>query len=339
MHSNISNFRSYFLIFLAVSVLLKGGFLIASELLLNFPALATDRFETHLRFFKSATATNVIFGDSHAQLGFTGVPGFINLAHESENIEVIKGKAEIYFEDKKPNLVILQADPHMFSMWREAIPYGLTVDEEQADIEGYLDNYRNSRSVIEGLIRSIRVLSADHRPNLLNYWKDLFRNEELDPVSEFLSDGAYVYSGTWSSAPAETRRKHAERRVQNQEPIELSQSRLLPVYEDLLRFLIEEGARVCLVGFPVAQEQREVATRYPAFHRARSYFQRLSGRYGVPYVDFWDAVDDQSAFYDSDHLRLDSAPEFARRAASECFSLENPGVALDWRIPRRWCTR
>ena len=68
MHSNISNFRSYFLIFLAVSVLLKGGFLIASELLLNFPALATDRFETHLRFFKSATATNVIFGDSHAQL-------------------------------------------------------------------------------------------------------------------------------------------------------------------------------------------------------------------------------------------------------------------------------
>ena len=97
-----------------VVVLLSVVVLAASEWLIRTRVLPNKTITWYMENFQTVSNENVVFGDSRTTNGIHGLPGFYNLSYPGDSVEVIELKTRLYFEDKQPGKIILQADPHMF---------------------------------------------------------------------------------------------------------------------------------------------------------------------------------------------------------------------------------
>jgi hypothetical protein len=91
------------------------------------------------------------------------------------------------------------------------------------------------------------------------------------------------------------------------------------IYVELIQFLVAQGAKVCLMNYPVDRHYRELADRIPAYADARKFYVELARANHIPYVSFWDRFDDPSMYQNTDHVNQNGSPILAREARQACF--------------------
>lgn len=294
------HFPHYTLWWLTTLVATFAIFLGASEALIRLQVEPNDLLLRHASLMSSSQSTNAVFGDSHASLGFTGQPEFINLAFPGENLGTIASKVDHYFSGKSPGKVIFQLGPHQFS--------------ERRNSETGLD-YRNA----DWKPGVSRTLSAWYRPKVLNFWKVYFAGDGFRVNRTLETDGAQTVTTSLAQMPSDARRTQAEHTVRDQlPPADPSASQAAATAKSALTALIDHGAEVCLVTFPVSPDQVAYAEQHPEIAATRRYIDDLALSLAIKRVDYWDTVQDYALFTNSDHLNAAGAVQLASRAVADC---------------------
>ena len=295
------------LIPLAMLGLLSVASITATEVLIRTRVIPNDSFQWHLNMFQSSTSENAVFGDSHTSQGVHGLADFLNLSYPSDGVPTIEKKVELYFADKDPGKVILQADPNMFSRFREN-------RKPDYDVRLFASPSRFRLWMFTGL----------HRNNVIEYWKLFFQRSSFKNNATFHSDGSMTLTESWMDVPENQRQDDvsgslSSRYWPDKVPHETENGRS---YERMLSFLASRKAVVCMVGMPIAPKfSRFIAdSPYdPMFDRAQDYFQILAAEYNVRYVDLSTAITMDALFRDPHHLNEAGALEFAPLLETACF--------------------
>lgn len=297
MNSSISSFRRWTWVWCCTTGLLVGGAIVATECLIRFAIEPNDNFIHQLEVFRTARASNVVIGDSHAALGFTGYPGFVNLAYPSETMPIMAGKLRIYFRTRSPGMVILQADPLQLCEHRANRPFA-------ARVQGY------------EALSNFRMWSPIHRGQWLNYWQVFFTKGFFKSVYDFQPDGSQIVATKISDLPADQQRSVEPPCA----PVTgFRESTAIKQYKSVISFLQSRGAKVCLLSFPKTLLWRRMATQHPEWHDAVSHFSEIAHEYGIPHANLSAAFDNEDYFSDHTHLNSVGARELAKMAVKECF--------------------
>ena len=299
--------RRYTAVWLASLVTTFLIFLGASEILVRFQVEPNDLLLKHASLMTASRTANAVFGDSHASLGFTGQAHFINLAFPGENLQTIASKVDYYFSNKSPGYVIFQLGPHQFS--------------ERRNSEVGLD-YRNA-DWKPGLLRT---LSSWYRPRILDFWQVYLRGDGFQVNRRLEPDGAQIIGSNLVEMSVNDRRAQAERTVRDQiPPVIPSEAKAARLAETALRALVQQGAQICLVTFPVSPDQAELSVKYPEVLATRRYIDQLANDLGLQRMDYWSALRNFSQFTNSDHLNASGAAGLAARAVADCGFSEPKG--------------
>lgn len=263
--------------------------------------LPLDSLVGYKKLFLNGVAPTVAFGDSHVASGLVSSADIDNLGQPSDNLQTTFAKAELRVKRGGVRLIIFQADPQMFSAYREKA--------KQQDRLAYLMQDNESMMFI---------LLPHYRQYLMQYW----RAAASDPIGVFRLPQQRLAEPKRSSnaeSPGELK-KQAVMRVQLHAPItnfrRLSTARQ---YREAIERFVKQGLQVCLVGFPVSSQYREAASTVPSFNAARSFFAETARDLSVPYLNYYAAIPDID-FVDSDHLSSDAAPHFTNQVLRDCAS-------------------
>ena len=312
MPSSTSSSKTFVRWFLAVLAVLVVGFGVGSEVLIRTRVEPNHNFYEYLRLFRDSKSVNAIFGDSHAAYGLTGNDGFVNLANAGDSMYGIYEKLRTYFAGRRPGKVILQAGLHHFSrgyhLWRPA----------DAEFTHLLDTFDPLTP---------RILTGPSAQELFGYWRVFLSGHEFVPRHPILSDGSrpVARDGRYLAYTPQHRRVGALRYARQVEPVVgVETSPVAGLYVRAVDYLLERGARVCLVTFPVTTDFKGAVRKLPRFARAREFFANLAKRKGIGYVDGWEVPLPDEMFDDYDHLSADGARRLTSIVVTRCFSNGNP---------------
>lgn len=302
-------FRNWVVIWLLAGLAPALIFIAATEALLRFGVAPNDNRLKHVQLFHTATARDAAFGDSQMMMTITGIPGMVNLAMGGENFRVTEYRVKSYFADRKPGRVIVMANPNIFSEYRE-----------RAAVSQWTPQYIST--LADPTSRWLLSTHPVYRLEIWNYWQVWLEKGGFENRVEFRPDGAQFRDTT---IPADFTPREFEQKVRTRvkQQVPLPDMESLSVYRSFIRtldFLKERGAEVCLVTTPFPKRYREIASGYESIANARKLFDRLAREYGFSRVDFWNAVDDDRLFADTDHLNLRGAQRVARRIVAACFA-------------------
>jgi hypothetical protein len=213
------------------------------------------------------------------------------------------GKVGLFFRDRAPGRVVLQADPSMLAVARDAEPA-----TDYAPLVG-----ENAR-------RWVASFSPRHRPRLIAYWRVFFDGAGFAANRQIQSDGAQTRIGRFDQLSEAGRAAAAmDKATGHRPPGDLGNSPGLEVLDRLVADLTARGATVCLVTMPMAPAFQDVANAMPEFAAARQAFDRLAGRHQIARVDLWSAPIDPAHFVNQDHLNHQGAAVIAPRIVDACF--------------------
>lgn len=301
MSSYIFSSRPYVSAFVAALLAGLSVSILLTEIMLRRHVLPFDSHVGYKRLFLHGVAPTVAFGDSHVASGLVSSTEIDNLGQPSDNVQTASTKAELRLKRGGVRMVILQADPQMFSAYREKA--------NQQNRLVYLLEENQSLLV---------MLLPQYRQYLMRYWLAAIS----DPVGVFRSPQQRPIELKKSSnlKPIEELQRQVAIRVQLHAP--LPNFRSLPSasrYRDVIKRFAHQGLRVCLVAFPVSSQYRSAANTIPSFEMARSFFAETAHDLGAPYLDYYDAMPD-SDFGDPDHLSTNAAAYFTRQVLRDCVS-------------------
>ncbi len=286
--------------FLAVALGIFLVFIVASEVLIRVAVEPRDLLLRHVQFMAKIAGDKVVIGDSHAAVGFTGQAGIANIAFPGENFATSLTKVEAFFATHKPGLLMLQVSPHQF---RDKRNEGVTRDYQRLD-SGEMN---------------LRVLSAWHGSQILDYWNTFLRRKGFGTQRVFQSDGAQTSASRLADLPPGERENTAQQTLTGQvPPANVAASFGTQKLRQLLDRLAALGARVCLVTFPVSPDYRALAASHPEFEETRRFIAALARERGLNYADLWASVDDDKLFYNHDHLNHQGALIVAPAIAKSC---------------------
>ena len=313
MPSSTSSSKTFVRWFLAVFAVLVVGFGLGSEVLIRTKVEPNHNFYKYLRLFRDSNSVNTIFGDSHAAYGLTGHDGFVNLANGGDSMYGIYEKLRVYFADRRAGNVILQAGPHHFSrgyhLWRPA----------DAEFPHLVDTFDSLTP---------RILTGPSAREIFGYWQIFLSGREFVPRHPILSDGSrpVARDGRYQAYTPQHRRVGALRYARQVEPVfGVETSPVADLYVRAIDYLLERGARLCLVYFPITTEFKEAVRKMPSFGHAREFFASLAKRKGLGYVDGWEIPLPDEMFDDYDHLNVDGARRLTSIVVTKCFSKGNTG--------------
>lgn len=299
MNSFTSVFRGYVAAFLAT---LLSGLLVSvglTEAKLRLHVLPNDSFTDYKRLFLHGTSTVAAFGDSHVASGLVNQPEIDNLGQASDTLITALEKAKVRAARGGLKLIILQADPQMFSAYR--------LKANQQDRISILSRENDP---------PLAMLRPEYRQYLMQFWWSAISGPlaVFSPLHQ--TEGAPEVS--FHSRPLQEQRKEALLRVQLHAPIPNPQmTPLAQRYREAIEYFLHRGIRVCLVAFPVTSHYREATAGVASFGEAKLFFAETAMALGVPYLDYTDSLPDCS-FGDSDHLLQEAADEFTHRVLRDC---------------------
>ncbi len=304
MNLSTFSFKRWIRVFFLTWVGISAIFLLSSEFLIRIKVEPEDTFEKHRRLFFASDKSNVVFGDSHGAQGFMGAEDFVNLSYASESIEIMKAKVRLYFARHTPRRVVFQADPHLFSDYRI-----------KENVRDYIRLFERPDGPL------LQVLTPRHRRYLFHYWAAFILGSDFKSNFRFNADGSQVLlteeAGRGRSILSGF---DLESRVRLQMPREnFKKSESFKQYRDILNYLKERQAEVCLVTFPVSPAYAGEAKRFPEFEEARFSFQDMASTYGFSYASYWDSLEDSARFTNEDHLNEEGAKELTQKIVKDCF--------------------
>ncbi|WP_165759869.1 hypothetical protein [Falsiruegeria litorea] len=251
---------------------------LASEALLRTQVLPQDSYASHVSILETTDRSDVAFGDSRTARGFVAGEGFVNLAFPSEGISHMAWKVERHFAERQPGRVILQADPHLFAAYRL-----------NRRFEPYPE-FSAEPAAATGLF----VTDPRHRARLPGYWTRFVENGfSLESKVIQTPDGALLSPGDFSDLDPRAQMLQAKKRAITHRAGPSQQVMTAQAeYSKMLDALVERGADVCLVSYPVSQPYLD-AVGYASQGHIR-FFKGESQRTGARYVDARSAVSNPS---------------------------------------------
>ena len=248
----------------------------------------TDDMAEYRRLFYEQAAPIVALGDSHVARGLPrGDKTLLNLGWPSDNLHTVMDKLKLRQQTLPARLVIVQADPHQFSNYR------LLARQEE-----------RGAALRSSFQPPLKILEHAHRQYLFQYWSSVAAGFFVEPVR---------------LGPKEIARQ-VSIRVQLHTPMSnFAGTPLLADYRDLLRSLVSQGVRVCLVRFPVSKAYREMADTIPPFRNAETVLKNMALDNGWAFADYWDKASEE-LFHpeDPDHLNPAGAEWLRERVLGDC---------------------
>jgi hypothetical protein len=292
---------------LSFATLLGGAaivFVIATELLIRYEVDPAHSFFRYVEFFRSSQSKDAAFGDSMIVSGFTGQPGFVNLAMGGDDVRQVIQKVKAYYATRPAGRVIVQAAPHHFS------PKYSVASGDDPVIE-YLS---------QGGPKGLRITNRIYRNELVGFWRVYLSKGYFEQTTNFEADGARL-AWRWLSKKTEAeRRSSAAQSANNLRPKPgFENSEKASIYADMLDYLVGKGANICLVNYPVSRGLRRVAENMPEFAAAREFFAGLAKARSITYVDLFDYDLDDAFFIDDNHLNGDGAPILSPLIVERCY--------------------
>lgn len=278
-------------------------FLGGTEAIIRSRVDGVHPLQKYVRLFRETKSANVVFGDSMAAGGFTGVAGFVNLAREGDTFPQIDRKVRLYFAQRRPDRVIIEAGLHHFSQ-----SYLASHDDDEFPRQ------------LAGQGYGLKVFEGVYRAESLTYWKLALTGQPFVPKYGFESDGARLKDTRFSQEAPATRQVTAVREAAGLLPVPAARrDRLWQGYAEMVRFLRDKGARVCLVAFPYAPEMQAAIAAHPQYGEVRAGFADLARRTGAVYVDLIDAPLGDELFENPTHLNGFGAHLVAPDMEKRCF--------------------
>lgn len=274
----------------------------ATEVLVRTQVLPQHTRAGHLELLRTSDHFDAAFGDSHAARGFAARDSFVNLAYPSENIEDMFAKIRTHYATRAPGRVVLQADPHLFAAYRIFAPTTANASDQMP---------------------ALQITADRHRPQLNAYWQAFFEGYgTLASTVQQTGNGALLSQGDFATLSPRAQKLEARTRLQHHalarpDNVTKTQAR----YAEMLAFLTDRGAEVCLVSFPVTRAYLDASAQAPnARHEtAIRFFQDHATQDGVRYVDARAQVLPNHLFRDVDHLNAAGAEMFYAGLIRQCF--------------------
>jgi hypothetical protein len=302
----IFNFKRHLYVALGTVVLCSVVFVAASEALVRNKIVPHHPFYKYIDVFRNSTNPNTIFGDSHLAFGIAGLNNFSNLAYPGNNYRAISEKVRLYFADREPGRVILQAGVHHFS-------------------QNFLFRRPNeSRSIADDLgpqsTFRFRMFHNQHRPHLFDYWKIYLNGREFEPKTHFVTEENRKNEPNYMDVAPRIRRIASSRISRIMQPVqEFQNTSIARLYQQTINDLRQRGAEICLVTLPVAAELRSEMRRNPLFEKTTAYFHQLAERNQVQYRNYLFTEFPGNYFSDPHHLNISGARVVSHRIERDCF--------------------
>jgi hypothetical protein len=288
------------------TLLLAAG---ATELLLRRAVLPRDSFPAHAALFRSASGPDAAFGDSHMARDFAPEAPMLNLAYPSESVRDMDWKVRRFFARNAPDRIVLQADPHLFA------PYRLQAASDA------------TRRYAADSTTTLHLFDPRLRPQLVAYWRSfLWSGFRLRQHETLTAQGALLSPGDLSARPSRRLLYEARARMREHRPVAdpgaTDDGRR---YRALIEYLVDRGAKVCLVTMPLsppyltAMEERPDRAALQTWRDSLAWFKDLAAATGGRHVDHRSAIADLALFRDVDHLNGGGAAAYSPLLMRDCF--------------------
>ena len=290
---------------------LLAGLLAAEIALRVFIVPIIDSRANRVHRIYNAQNPDVVLGDSHLYRSFIRSNGFENLARPGSSPAALEIVAREYFRRLDPGRVILQASPQLLNA-------GMHLEGSQQHERWFRLNL--------GLpfVPYLLEPGISRELGALLDWPALRQRREV-ALGRTVLDGVHVQK------EAVRRRALGHAELREAADIRLRQNRPIPDFESgaslaawvrLLEYLVQRGARVCVLTTAVDEAYLKSAAQEPLHARAGAVFRELAATHGARFVDFRD-LDlelDVADFTNADHLTTRAGGRFAARAQEACFS-------------------
>lgn len=291
---------------LVVAVIAMAG---ATEWLVRTRVAPVHPFYAYLALFRTTAADSAAFGDSYAAYGLSGLAGMVDLAEPGDGFYAIGRKVRLFFAERAPDRVIIEAQPHHFSRayvsWR--------------DSGDHFPDFVKS-----GGVGWLRIASPVHRPELFRYWQEFLGRGGFVAHNPVAADGTRPGTDSFAARDQGDRAAMVRRQALMRQPVKgFETTAVAEEYRAVVAFLRAKGARVCLLTFPVSPGLQEAERRLSDYATARAWFDRLAAQAGARHVDLSDLSLPDDHFSDSDHLNLTGAQRVTPEALARCFG-ESP---------------
>lgn len=286
------------------------AFLGASEVLVRSKVVPYHPFYKYLEVFKTSENPNAIFGDSHFAYGIAGLNDFVNLAYPGNNFEAIAEKVELYFSDKRPGRIILQAGVHHFSQ--------NFLFRRPGESRSIADDLRGDDSL------KLHLFHNQHRSHLFSYWDMFLDGRKFAPKTKFVVEAGRIDEPNYMEVNKRIRRIASARIARVLQPVASFRSTpIARLYEKIIRSVRQNGGEVCLVTLPVVDELRAAMNRNPLFAEAATYFSEIADRTGAKYRNYLFTRFDGNYFSDPHHLNIEGALFLSAKVERDCFGIQN----------------
>jgi hypothetical protein len=301
-----------------LAVLLAGllAGLCGAELLLRLyivPVIDSRANRVHVVY--NAHNPDVVLGDSHLYRSFLRNHDFENLARPGSSPGALEIVAREYFRRLDPDRVILQASPQLFSP---------TLHREGRQLHDRWFRLNVGLPFVPyvfepGIVRELAAL-AD--------WDGLRHRTDV-ALGRTVLDGPHVRkeAARRRALDPDALREAGETRArQNRPTARFEDQPGFAAYSRMLAFLVERGARVCMLTTAVDDAYLAAAAQDPLHRRADAALRQLAAAHGVRFVDFRDLglEFDVADFTNADHLTTAAGVRFSDRAIEACFGTGDP---------------
>lgn len=282
------------LIFLGIGEWIVRSFIV--------PIPSTTPYQIDLIYTKNNS--NVVIGDSHIYRAFIANDDFLNLGLGGTTIPMMKIVVGQYFKYQEPGKVIIEVAPQL-----------LSEDYLNRDTLGY-ELYFNQNYPFP-----IKIYLLE--PGIGSWIKDIKSINDFSRLTEDRKEGEthLTISGNWKNLSLDDRMVRARNRIRNQEPNINAAQEVIKTYEEMIEFLVELGADVCMFRTPVDETYLDLIEGNPSFTKSLEIFQRISIENGVRYVDFQDLNYNFSLdkFINQDHITPKASADIAPLVNNSCF--------------------
>jgi hypothetical protein len=304
MNLSISNSKNWATAFVSLVLLGLGSFFLISEWLISTHVEPNDPFARHVEHYFRSTDRNAVFGDSIAAHGFIGLVDFPNFAYPQESPMQMLVKARGRFANKAPKNIIVEASLTLL--------------------------YRSDASALHyphvflrGAPPLFKVTQDYHRERLPRYWRVFLSGSGFKGVYRYQPFGGVEWRN-WTSdrqnglASYKAAFSTAISQLSSIGQLKIPNNR--KNYRDLIEYLQNRGANICIVEWPVHPTFAEATDKLEPYVKSRTFFRDLARNQNIRYHSYWKKIQDQTAFADHTHLTHDAASRFSSRIINDCFT-------------------
>jgi len=278
----------------------------------------SDNLVTHIRISKSKLSQTKIIslGDSHVSYA-SNINSllYLNLAFPSDNTVMMYAKLRYFYKNGlRPDVLLLQADAHMFTSYREKFDYSSYAELFTKDLRKDVQDYYPYTEIIiqrDILGYPLYQMRTDIAANIHTlYFRYILNPESINLKHNILENGTLINKGSWMDNDKGIRDIKAERRVREQFPTTKAAEVdiLRDYYIKIINFCKEHDIKVILIQMPLSKEFREKV--YPFVETKMSnYFKKLARKEELVLIDYKDSFKN-IYFANEDHLNYSSSKIF-----------------------------